>query len=92
MELCGDDCKGQYFSTHYAAAGAKGDTKVFIDRYKEKYGYTPDDVAALTWDATRLVLQAIQGMNEWPKDLKASAPPSRTAWATSPSSPASPAP
>ncbi|WP_022660666.1 ABC transporter substrate-binding protein [Paucidesulfovibrio longus] len=71
MELCGDDCKGQYFSTHYAAAGAKGDTKVFIDRYKEKYGYTPDDVAALTWDATRLVLQAIQGLNEWPADLKA---------------------
>ena len=60
MALCGDDCKGQYFSTHYAAAGATGDTKVFIDRYNEKYGYEPADVAALTWDATRLVLQAIQ--------------------------------
>ncbi len=60
MELCGDDCKGQFFSTHYAAAGATGATKEFIDRYKAKYGYTPDDVAALTWDATRIVLQAIQ--------------------------------
>ncbi|NCD24625.1 MAG: ABC transporter substrate-binding protein [Deltaproteobacteria bacterium] len=60
MALCGDDCKGQYFSTHYAAAGATGDTKVFIDRYKAKYGYEPADVAALTWDATRIVLQAIQ--------------------------------
>ena len=60
MELCGDDCKGQFFSTHYAAAGATGATKEFIDRYKAKYGYTPDDVAALTWDATRIVLQVIQ--------------------------------
>lgn len=60
MDLCGDDCIGQFFSTHYAAAGAKGVTKEFIDRYNKKYGYIPDDVAALTWDATRLVLQAIQ--------------------------------
>lgn len=60
MTLCGDDCKGLYFSTHYAAAGATGATKEFIDRYKEKYGETPDDVAALTWDATRIVLQAIE--------------------------------
>ncbi len=60
MTLCGDDCKGLYFSTHYAAAGATGATKEFIDRYTEKYGYVPDDVAALTWDATRIVLQAIQ--------------------------------
>jgi len=61
MTLCGDVCKGQYFSTHYAAKGAKGATKEFIDRYQKKYGYTADDVAALTWDATRLVLQAVQG-------------------------------
>jgi branched-chain amino acid transport system substrate-binding protein len=60
MTLCGDDCKGLYFSSHYAAAGATGATKEFIDRYTAKYGYTPDDVAALTWDATRVVLQAIQ--------------------------------
>ena len=60
MKLCGNDCKGYYFSTHYAAAGAKGATKEFIDGYKAKYGYEPDDVAALTWDAARLLLQAVQ--------------------------------
>jgi branched-chain amino acid transport system substrate-binding protein len=60
MTLCGDDCKGLHFSSHYAAAGATGATKEFIDRYTAKYGYTPDDVAALTWDATRVVLLAIQ--------------------------------
>ncbi|MCK4502300.1 MAG: ABC transporter substrate-binding protein [Desulfuromonadales bacterium] len=60
MTLCGNDCKGLHFSTHYAAAGATGATKEFIDRYAAKYGETPDDVAALTWDATRVVLQAVQ--------------------------------
>jgi branched-chain amino acid transport system substrate-binding protein len=60
VALCGKDCYGLYFSTHYAAAGATGATKEFIDRYKKKYGYVPDDVAALTWDSLRLVQQAIQ--------------------------------
>jgi branched-chain amino acid transport system substrate-binding protein len=30
--LCGADCYGLFFSTHYAAAGATGKTKEFIDR------------------------------------------------------------
>ncbi len=60
MNLCGDDCKGLFFTTHYAAAGAKGATKEFIDKYNKKYGYIPDDVAALTWDSIWLMLKAIQ--------------------------------
>jgi branched-chain amino acid transport system substrate-binding protein len=60
MNLCGDACKGSFFSTHYAAAGAKGATKEFIDKYKAKYGYVPDDVGALTWDAINLLMVAIQ--------------------------------
>jgi branched-chain amino acid transport system substrate-binding protein len=60
VELCGEACYGLYFSSHYAAAGAKGATKAFIDRYTKNYGYIPDDVAALTWDALQLAQQAIQ--------------------------------
>ncbi len=60
VELCGKDCYGLFFSTHYAAAGAKGATKAFIDRYNKKHGYVPDDVAALTWDALGLVQASIQ--------------------------------
>ncbi|MEZ4528230.1 MAG: ABC transporter substrate-binding protein [Desulfobacterales bacterium] len=71
MPLCGDDCKGHYFSTHYAAAGATGATKEFIDRYHKKYGYEPADVAALTWDATRIVLKAIQDAGKITGDVKA---------------------
>jgi branched-chain amino acid transport system substrate-binding protein len=60
VKLCGEACYGQFFSSHYAAANAKGATKEFIDRYNEKYGYVPDDVAALTWDALRLAQTAIE--------------------------------
>jgi branched-chain amino acid transport system substrate-binding protein len=60
VELCGEACYGLFFSSHYAAAGAKGATKAFIDRYEKTYGYIPDDVAALTWDALQLAQQAIQ--------------------------------
>jgi branched-chain amino acid transport system substrate-binding protein len=64
VELCGKDCYGLFFSTHYAAAGAKGATKAFIDRYNKKYGYVPDDVGALTWDALGIVQTAIQSMSK----------------------------
>ncbi|MEW6719484.1 MAG: ABC transporter substrate-binding protein [Thermodesulfobacteriota bacterium] len=69
-KLCGKDCNGAFFSTHYAAAGATGETKKFIDRYKAKYGYVPDDVAALTWDAMKLAQQAIQATGGLSGDLK----------------------
>jgi branched-chain amino acid transport system substrate-binding protein len=51
---------GYYFTTHYAAAGAVGKTKEFIDEYQAAYGYVPDDVGALSYDAVLIVLQAIQ--------------------------------
>jgi branched-chain amino acid transport system substrate-binding protein len=70
MKLCGNDCKGSFFSTHYAGLGAKGATKEFIDAYKKKYGYEPDAVAALTWDAARLLLKAIQNTNGLTGDVK----------------------
>ena len=64
VELCGENCYGLFFSTHYAAAGAKGKTKEFIERYEKKYGYVPDDVAALTWDSLGIVQAAIQSLDQ----------------------------
>ncbi len=85
MTLCGDDCKGLFFSTHYAAAGATGATKEFIDRYQKKYGYVPDDVAALTWDATRIILKAIQDTGGLSGKLKKDRKAVREAMAAIPS-------
>lgn len=71
VELCGEDCYGLYFSSHYAAEGATGATKDFIDKYNAQYGYVPDDVGALTWDALNIVKQAIQDCGEITGDIAA---------------------
>lgn len=60
VKLCGKDCNDYYFSTHYAADAATDTTKKFIASYKAKYGTTPDDVAALTYDSFGLLLQALK--------------------------------
>jgi branched-chain amino acid transport system substrate-binding protein len=60
IKLCGKDCEGYYFSTHYAADNATPVAKKFIDAYKAKYNATPDDVAALTYDAFGLLWTALK--------------------------------
>ena len=70
VKLCGEACHGLFFSTHYAAAGAKGATKAFIDRYNEAHGYVPDDVGALTWDALGIAQTAIQSCGELTGDVE----------------------
>lgn len=70
VELCGADCYGLFFSTHYAAEGATGATKEFIDAYNAKYGYVPDDVGALTWDSFHIVEQAIKDCGNITGDIK----------------------
>ena len=82
VKLCGKDCYGLFFSTHYAAAGAKGATKAFIDRYKKEHGYVPDDVAALTWDAMRIIQAAIEGAGELSGDIEKDRKAVRDALAT----------
>jgi branched-chain amino acid transport system substrate-binding protein len=52
--------KGYYFTDHFAAAGATGAVKTFIDQYKSLYNETPDSVAALSYDSTNIILKAIQ--------------------------------
>jgi len=70
VKLCGKDCYGLFFSTHYAAAGATGATKAFIDRYNKEHGYVPDDVGALTWDAFRIVQKAIESCGKITGDVE----------------------
>ncbi len=60
FSLCGADCDGYYFSTHYAADAATPVATKFIEAYKAKYGNTPDDVAALTYDSFGLLWKALQ--------------------------------
>jgi branched-chain amino acid transport system substrate-binding protein len=63
LKLCGKDCEGCYFSTHYAADAATPVAAKFIEVFKAKYKVMPDDVAALTYDSFGLLWQAIKGAN-----------------------------
>lgn len=60
IDLCGADCEGYFFTTHYAADIATPKAQAFIKAYEARYGKIPDDVAALTYDTFGLAFQAIQ--------------------------------
>ena len=60
LKLCGEDCNGYYFSTHYAADAATETTSKFIAGYTTRFGAAPDDVAALTYDSFGLLWQAFK--------------------------------
>jgi branched-chain amino acid transport system substrate-binding protein len=60
VTLSNNAVRGYYFTDHFAAEGATGITKTFIDQYKAAYSETPDSVAALTYDSAMIVLQAIK--------------------------------
>jgi len=60
LKLCGKDCEGFYFSTHYAVDASTEVTKRFIQNYTDAYGNTPDDVAALTYDSFGLLWQSLK--------------------------------
>ena len=56
--------EGAYFSTHYAPDIAVEPAHTFIANYTKIYSHTPDDVAALTYDAFGLLFQAIQSQGK----------------------------
>lgn len=60
ITLGGQAMEGQYFTTHYAPDIATPEARRFIEGYEARYGATPDDVAALTYDAFGMLFQAIQ--------------------------------
>ncbi|MCK6540146.1 MAG: ABC transporter substrate-binding protein, partial [Anaerolineales bacterium] len=60
ISLCGADCEGLFFTTHYASDIATPKAQAFIKAYEAAYGKTPDDVAALTYDSFGMLFQAIQ--------------------------------
>lgn len=60
VKLCGKDCEGLFFTTHYAADTATPQAKAFITAYQAAYSKVPDDVAALTYDSFGLLFQALK--------------------------------
>jgi len=59
IKMCGNDCEGFYFCNHYSPDTKNPATRKFIETYTARYGKTPDDVAALTYDAFGLLREAV---------------------------------
>ena len=59
MKNCGDLCKGLYFSSHFAAIGAKGKSRIFVDQYQKEAKVLPTGDGALGYDSAQLLLTAI---------------------------------
>jgi branched-chain amino acid transport system substrate-binding protein len=59
LEIGGKAVEGDYFSTHYSAESDDPRVRSFVLRYKEHYGGVPDAMAALGYDAAKLLADAI---------------------------------
>ncbi len=51
---------GGFFSNHYSAEDTRPIVQDFVKRYEAKYGSKPDALATLAYDATNLLLAAIE--------------------------------
>ena len=59
VEIGGEAMEGSYLSNHYSVDDPSPAVRKFVDAYKAKYGAEPDSIAALTYDATRMLADAI---------------------------------
>ena len=55
--------EGGYFTNHYSADDPRPEVKAWVEQYKAKYKETPDALATLAYDATKLLLNAIKTAN-----------------------------
>jgi branched-chain amino acid transport system substrate-binding protein len=64
LEIGGSAVEGYYFSTHYAADSNSPKVQEFVRRYQQKYGQTPDAMAALGYDTAGILADALTRAGE----------------------------
>jgi len=60
FEIGGTAINGNYFSNHYTTESTEPVVVDFIKKYKERYGDTPDGLAALGYDSAKVLVEAMQ--------------------------------
>ncbi|MDP4178517.1 MAG: ABC transporter substrate-binding protein [Bacillota bacterium] len=60
FDIGGTAVDGAYFSDHYSADDTAPAVVEFVKNYKTKYNEVPDAMAALNYDAAKILLQAIK--------------------------------
>ena len=59
VEIGGEAMEGACFSNHYSVDDPATAVRKFVDAYKARYGAEPDSIAATSYDAMRLIADAI---------------------------------
>lgn len=63
-EIAKDAMNGHYFSNHYTTESADPKTVQFVKNFKAKYNEDADVMAALAYDATYMMVEAIKNAKE----------------------------
>ena len=59
-EIGGAAIEGSYFSNHYSVDDPAPAVRSFVEAYKTAFGAEPDSIAATSYDAARLIADAIR--------------------------------
>jgi branched-chain amino acid transport system substrate-binding protein len=60
LEIGGKALEGCFFSTHYSPGETSPIVRGFVEKYKERHQQTPDALAALGYDAAKLLADAMK--------------------------------
>lgn len=59
-QIGGEAINNSFYSNHYSHQDPSPRVQDFIKKYKDKYGETPDGLAALGYDAARILIEAMR--------------------------------
>jgi branched-chain amino acid transport system substrate-binding protein len=69
IKMCGDEVEGFFLCNHYSPNSKNPITEQFVSLYQKTYRQIPDDVAALTYDAFGLAVQALKDGQSLDKNI-----------------------
>lgn len=69
IEIGGKALEGCFYSNHYHIDDPSPAVREFVQKYKDRFGADPDSLAALGYDSTRVLVEAIKtaGTTDGPK-------------------------
>src|SRR5690606_20562477 len=60
LQIGGDALEGTYYSTHFFYDSTDPAVQEFVKKFQERFGETPDAMAALGYDSARVLADAIE--------------------------------
>jgi branched-chain amino acid transport system substrate-binding protein len=59
LETAGEEMEGAYFTTHFTPDAPWATAKTFVEKYKERFKHEPTALAAMGYDAAKVLADAI---------------------------------